>query len=162
MMDTEGMASMDQDETYDALLFSLGLLLASTFVLNSMGVIDEAAIDRLFMVSELTKHVCVNSEPPEELEGSRLESAEQELAQHFPPFMWVLRDFVVELINEDGVELSADQYLERALKPRTGKSKRISERNGVRSSLRNLFPKRSCRTFVRPAKDEESVRNARS
>ena len=37
LMDTEGMASMDQDETYDALIFSLGLLLSSTFVLNSMG-----------------------------------------------------------------------------------------------------------------------------
>jgi hypothetical protein len=34
------MASMDQDESYDALIFSLGLLLSSTFVLNSIFLRD--------------------------------------------------------------------------------------------------------------------------
>ena len=46
LLDTEGMASMDQDETYDALVFSLGVVLSSMFVLNSMGVIDATAVDR--------------------------------------------------------------------------------------------------------------------
>ena len=41
LLDTEGLASMDQDETYDAQVFALGLLLSSHFVLNNMGVIDE-------------------------------------------------------------------------------------------------------------------------
>ena len=49
-MDTEGLASIDQDETWDAKIFSLGILLSSIFVYNSMGVIDEGAIDRLFLV----------------------------------------------------------------------------------------------------------------
>ena len=50
LMDTEGLASIDQDETWDAKIFSLGILLSSIFVYNSMGVIDEGAIDRLFLV----------------------------------------------------------------------------------------------------------------
>jgi hypothetical protein len=163
LMDTEGMASMDQDETYDALLFSLGLLLSSTFVLNSMGVIDEAAIDRLFLVSELTKHVCVHSMPNGGgADGSHTDEAEQELASYFPPFLWLLRDFVVELIDDTGTEISASEYLERALHPRTGSSKRVVERNQVRSSIRNLFQNRSCITFGRPASSEKGVRNANS
>ncbi|OWZ24051.1 Guanylate-binding protein [Phytophthora megakarya] len=62
-LDTEGMASTDNDESYDAKIFSLGLLLSSLFVFNTMGVIDEGAIDRLYLVSELTKHVCVSAHP---------------------------------------------------------------------------------------------------
>ena len=46
LMDTEGIASTDNDETYDAKIFSLGLLLSSLFIFNTMGVIDEGAIDR--------------------------------------------------------------------------------------------------------------------
>ena len=52
-----GIAALAQDETYDAKIFSLGILLASFFVYNSMGVIDETAIDRLFLVGELTKSI---------------------------------------------------------------------------------------------------------
>ena len=64
LLDSEGIASMEQDETYDAQIFSLALLLSSYFVLNSMGVIDEAAIDRLFLISEISKRVCAAASPP--------------------------------------------------------------------------------------------------
>ena len=64
LLDTEGLASIDQDETYDAKVFSLAILLSSFFIYNSMGVIDEAAIDRLFLVGELTKNVCLNADRP--------------------------------------------------------------------------------------------------
>ena len=45
LFDTEGLASTDQDETWDTKIFSLGILLSSFFVYNSMGVIDEAGLD---------------------------------------------------------------------------------------------------------------------
>ena len=57
--DSEGLASLDQDENYDAKIFSLSLLLSSYFILNTMGVIDESAIDRLFLVSELSKRILI-------------------------------------------------------------------------------------------------------
>eukprot|EP00965_Chrysotila_dentata_P147085 4856462-Pleurochrysis_carterae.AAC.1 len=65
LLDTEGLASMEQDESYDAQIFALAVLLSSFFVLNSVGVIDEAALDRLFLISELSKHVCVQSGAPQ-------------------------------------------------------------------------------------------------
>jgi hypothetical protein len=170
LLDTEGMASMDQDESYDALIFSLGLLLSSTFVLNSMGVLDEAAIDRLFLVSELAKHVCVHSnearstedDDEDNLEPEARQLAEAELSDFFPPLTWVLRDFVVDLIDDTGAQISSDQYMESALNARKGKSRRVTERNQVRSSIRNLFRQRQCMTFCRPAEDEEAVCNAQS
>jgi len=107
LLDTEGLASMDQDETYDAQVFALGLLLSSHFVLNQMGVIDEAAIDQLYLVAELSKHVCVTAAPEGSGGGSGGGDAatggaaageahsNQQLAQFFPPLLWLLRDFVV-------------------------------------------------------------------
>lgn len=61
VLDTEGLASIDQDETYDAKIFSLAILLSSFFIYNSMGVIDESAVDRLFLVGELTKSIALSS-----------------------------------------------------------------------------------------------------
>ncbi|EGB11208.1 hypothetical protein AURANDRAFT_20854, partial [Aureococcus anophagefferens] len=55
LMDTEGLASADQDDSYDAKIFALALLLSSYFVLNVVGVIDDATIERLHLVSEVTK-----------------------------------------------------------------------------------------------------------
>lgn len=38
---------MEKDETYDAKIFALSVLLSSYFIYNSMGVIDEGALDKL-------------------------------------------------------------------------------------------------------------------
>ena len=46
----------------DAKIFSLSLLLSSYFILNTMGVIDESAIDRLFLVSELSKRIIIEKD----------------------------------------------------------------------------------------------------
>ena len=80
----------------------MGLLLSSHFVLNQMGVIDEAAIDQLYLVVELSKHICVTATPDGggggggggggdggggDDDGARSQS---ELAQFFPPLLWLL------------------------------------------------------------------------
>lgn len=141
LLDTEGMASMDQDETYDAQIFSLSLLLSSYFVLNSMGVIDEAALDRLFLVSEISKHISVSGGKKEGEEGEEGEDKEdgkneRELGSVFPPFLWLLRDFVVEL-RHDGEKISEDEYLEHALEPRTGADGKKVSRRAVKSNRNN-------------------------
>ncbi|KAF1335983.1 Guanylate-binding protein, partial [Globisporangium splendens] len=179
-MDTEGIAATDNDESYDAKIFSLGLLLSSLFVFNTMGVIDEGAIDRLFLVSELTKHVCVAAdtghEPPpsagnsqkmsmgdaeldddSDLKDAMAES--RELAPHFPPFIWLLRDFMLDM-QQDGTSLSPNEYLEKSLELREGSSRRNEERNKIRKSIQVLFARRECLTLVRPVMDEMQLRRA--
>eukprot|EP01051_Picozoa_sp_SAG22_P017815 SAG22_NODE_2839_length_2165_cov_1.673282_2_plen_364_part_01 len=150
VLDTEGLASIDQDETYDAKIFSLGILLSSFFVYNSMGVIDEAAIDRLFLVGELTKNISTSvveanaaaaggggAEEGEGGEGgddgegksggdqASEQVSEGELAQFFPPFMWILRDFSLKLKDNDGRDISLHTYLEMALEDKQGNSRRV-------------------------------------
>eukprot|EP00928_Gymnodinium_smaydae_P065533 TRINITY_DN48654_c0_g1_i1.p1 TRINITY_DN48654_c0_g1~~TRINITY_DN48654_c0_g1_i1.p1 ORF type:complete len:1266 (+),score=210.54 TRINITY_DN48654_c0_g1_i1:94-3798(+) len=156
LLDTEGLASMEQDESYDAQIFGLGLLLSSFFVLNSMGVIDEAAIDRLYLIAELSKYIIVSAS---EENGDSQQSSNTELSQHFPPFLWLLRDFVVEMTT-NGTQISEGAYLEKALESRPGTQRRSAERNETRTAIRALFPSRRCVTLVRPAAEEADVRNA--
>ena len=151
LLDTEGLASVDNDETWDAKIFSLGILLCSYFLYNSVGVVDEAAIDRLFLVGELTKHIA--------LSGSSASSSSNntDLAHFFPPFMWVLRDFSLRLERE-GREITPKEYLDDALGERPGNSARIRSRNEIRRAFRTLFRDRSCVTLVRPVHEEEDLR----
>ena len=53
-----------QTGQYSTQIFSLAVLLSSLFIYNQMGGIDEAALDRLSLVTEMTKHIRVRSEGP--------------------------------------------------------------------------------------------------
>jgi hypothetical protein len=61
MLDTEGIDAWDQTGQYSVQIFSLAVLLSSLFVYNQMGGIDEAALDRLSLVTEMTKHIRVRA-----------------------------------------------------------------------------------------------------
>ena len=65
-----------------------------------MGGIDEAALDRLSLVTEMTKHIRARSEQSGD--------AAKELSQFSPSFVWLLRDFFLDLESEeDGVQTGA-------------------------------------------------------
>ena len=55
LLDTEGIGAYDQTGQYSIQIFSLAVLLSSMFIYNQMGGIDEAALDRLSLVTEMTK-----------------------------------------------------------------------------------------------------------
>ncbi len=163
--DSEGLASLDQDENYDAKIFSLSLLLSSYFILNTMGVIDEGAIDRLFLVSELSKRILIEKDQVEN-ENSKVKDGKDKkdtddnsikLARHFPRILFCLRDFVLSL-EHNGKPITPDVYLENALESRTGKGRRVDERNETRAAIRNLFRDRDCYTLIRPCNDENKMR----
>jgi hypothetical protein len=54
------------------------------------------------------------------------ESADpEEVSKYFPAFLWVVRDFSLRLINQEGDKISSKQYLEDALKLQKGFSDNI-------------------------------------
>ena len=59
------MYSTDQTGQYSTQVFSLAVLLSSLFVYNQMGGIDEAALDRLSLVTEMSKHIAVQADSSE-------------------------------------------------------------------------------------------------
>jgi len=52
-MDTEGTGATDQRDNYDTQVFMLAMLLSSHFIYNSVGAIDEKAIQNLSLIVNL-------------------------------------------------------------------------------------------------------------
>jgi hypothetical protein len=50
VIDSEGMGAFDEDDNHDTKIFLFALLLSSYFVYNSMGTIDENAIQNLSLI----------------------------------------------------------------------------------------------------------------
>jgi hypothetical protein len=80
-----------------------------------------------------------------------------EFSKIFPTFTWVIRDFALGLVDEDGDPISGTQYLDNSLKPVKGFDKQTVERNRIRSMLSSFFSKRQCMTLVRPCNDEDAL-----
>ncbi|KAL3682521.1 hypothetical protein R1sor_000543 [Riccia sorocarpa] len=148
LLDSEGIDAYDQTGTYSTQIFSLAVLLSSMFIYNQMGGIDEAALDRLSLVTEMTKHIRVRA--------SQGQTSAAELGQFSPLFLWLLRDFYLDLA-ESGRRITPRDYLESALQPVAGAGKAIAAKNEIRESIRALFPDRDCFTLVRPLNDEKDL-----
>ncbi|XP_029515227.1 guanylate-binding protein 1-like [Oncorhynchus nerka] len=151
LLDTEGLGDVEKgDEKNDNWIFSLAVLLSSTLVYNSMGTIDNNALEKLHYVTELTEHIKVKSNQRDGEESS-------EYLRYFPSFVWTVRDFTLTL-EVDGRPITANEYLENALKLRTGHSQKDQAYNLPRSCLRNYFSPRWCFVFERPASGDKMRR----
>ena len=140
-LDCEGFGSTESDKTRDAKLMSLCMQLSSVFLLNTKGVLSESLFGALSLVCNMAEHF-------EEQETSK------------PALLWVLRDFLLELMD-DGKRLTPDEYLESTLhkKPPDGVDPKRSEAaREVRENLLRFFPHRQCATLCQPAIDEQQLR----
>eukprot|EP00913_Durusdinium_trenchii_P029393 g27553.t1 len=161
--DCEGFGSTDSDKTRDAKLMSLCMLLSSVFLLNTKGVLSEGLFNALSLVCSLATYV------------------EQGQDTSKPALLWLLRDFLLELVDEKGRRMTPDEYLESSLRktPRDAvESQRSQAAREVREtllqrlyskrsvmlsvshgfSLARSFPDRRCVTLCQPVIDEEQLR----
>jgi hypothetical protein len=102
LIDSEGLGAFDEDTNHDTKIFLLALLMSSCFVYNSVGSIDENAIQNLSLIVNLSKQL-------------NLAEDEEELSSYFPSFMWILRDFALKLIDSEGNHITSKTYLENSL-----------------------------------------------
>lgn len=85
VIDTEGFGGIDErDKNRDLRIFLLSLLLSSYLIYNSMGPIDEIALQDMALIINLAKEVRLRAK-------SLLES--EDIENYFPSLLWVLRDF---------------------------------------------------------------------
>ena len=152
IIDTEGIGALDQDTDHDSRIFSLAVLLSSSFIYNSVGAIDEDALQNLSLVINLTKHIHIKSKQREETDS-------EEYSQYFPTFLWVVRDFSLKLVDTDGEVLTSRDYLEKALQTQKGFSDSVEEKNRIRRLLKDFFKDRDCCTLVRPVSNEADLQN---
>uniref|UniRef100_A0A8C8ZBR9 GB1/RHD3-type G domain-containing protein n=1 Tax=Prolemur simus TaxID=1328070 RepID=A0A8C8ZBR9_PROSS len=147
LLDTEGLGDVEKgDNQNDSWIFALAILLSSIFVYNSMGTINQQAMDQLHYVTELTDRIRAKSSPDNK---SQVEDS-ADFVSFFPAFVWTLRDFSLAL-EVNGQPISADEYLEHSLKLKPGSDKKIKNFNEPRLCIRKFFPEKKCFIFDRPA-----------
>ncbi|XP_029414430.1 guanylate-binding protein 1-like [Nannospalax galili] len=145
LLDTEGLGDVEKgDNQNDCWIFALTVLLSSTFVYNSVGAINQQAMDQLHYVTELTKRIRSKSSP-----GCDAVEDSANFVSFFPDFVWTLRDMTLK-IEIDGQLLTADQYLENSLKLNEGTCEEVEKYNLPRLCIRKFFPKKKCFVFYPP------------
>lgn len=152
VIDTEGIGALDEDSNHDVRIFSLAIMLSSCFIYNSVGNIDENAISNLSLVINITKHIHLKSNKNEDVDSD-------EYAQYFPTFLWVVRDFTLQLVDSEGQSITPKEYLEMALQPQKGFSEQVESKNRVRRLIQTFFKERECFTMVRPLTKEKELQN---
>lgn len=126
----------------------MAMLLSSYFIYNSVGSIDEKAIQSLSLVINLSKLL---------QKGNQKEM--NNIVNCFPSFMWLVRDFALRLEDNFGKAISPNQYLENALKLQQGGSDMVVRKNNIRKELANYFKDRDCFLLIRPVDDESKLQN---
>lgn len=152
VIDTEGLGALDEDTNHDVRVFSLALLLSSYFIYNSMGSIDEAALQSLNLVVSITKHIRIKTQTHADVEP-------EEYSKYFPSFLWVVRDFTLQLVDEEGRAITSRDYFEKALELQGGSSESARQKNHIRKLIKSFFPELDCCTVVRPLTNEEHLQN---
>jgi hypothetical protein len=134
---------MAADQTYDAKIFMLSMVLSSLFVYNSMGSIDEPSLERLSLVINLMNK-----------DGDAGGGGSADIA---PQLLWLIRDCSLATVDGKGREITPDQYLEMNLDPAAkgtgfdlGKDKQRT-----RKAVTGFFTgeKRGCYTLPCPSMD---------
>ncbi|XP_063791242.1 guanylate-binding protein 1-like [Pseudophryne corroboree] len=148
LLDTEGLGDVEKGDTKnDIWIFSLAVLLSSALVYNSKGTIDQDALNKLRFVGELSDLIKVKSTDNDDEEA--------EFSEHFPIFIWAVRDFTLKLVI-DGQVVTEDEYLENALKLKTPeRTPKNEDYNKPRKYLRMYFGSRKCFVFDQPSADKE-------
>ncbi|XP_053547064.1 guanylate-binding protein 1 isoform X2 [Bombina bombina] len=151
LLDTEGLGDVQKgDSKNDAWIFSLAVLLSSTLIYNSVGTIDQQAMDQLHYVTELTELIKVKSPSAKEIND---EDDGADFKRVFPSFIWCVRDFTLSL-EVDGKSITEDDYLQNSLMLKRGTSKKVQEYNLPRECIRHYFHSHKCFVFDRPADKE--------
>ena len=91
IIDSEGIGAFNEDQNHDTRIFLLALLLSSYFIYNSMGTIDEGALQNLSLIVNLSNQLQIKGKKGAE------DCDPEEIASYFPSFLWVVRDFALKL-----------------------------------------------------------------
>ena len=77
VIDSEGLGAIDEDANHDTRIFLFSLLLSSYFIYNSVGSIDESALQNLSLIVNLSKQIQVKSG----------QTSIEDISNYFPSFL---------------------------------------------------------------------------
>eukprot|EP00928_Gymnodinium_smaydae_P018459 TRINITY_DN17022_c0_g3_i2.p1 TRINITY_DN17022_c0_g3~~TRINITY_DN17022_c0_g3_i2.p1 ORF type:complete len:864 (-),score=200.86 TRINITY_DN17022_c0_g3_i2:293-2884(-) len=141
LLDCEGFGNTESDSTRDAQLMTLCALLSSVLILNTRGALNEGLFGALSLTCRFAEHIEERGN-----EASR------------PTLLWVLRDFMLDMVDSQGRPTTPDDYLEQALHAAPGRDASSGQAGReARQSLLRFFSRRYCTTLPRPAEEESQL-----
>ena len=146
-LDSEGLNSENvyQQET-DSKLLALILIISSLFIYNTTGDINSNSLNELELIVHLSDSFGIN----EKVNKDKL------IAELCPKFIWTIRDFELEKLNEIKKTIGQDAYLAQCLKERFG-GKNKDEINVIKENLVKYFKQRECVTLPKPVEEEKDL-----
>ncbi|XP_053326496.1 guanylate-binding protein 3-like [Spea bombifrons] len=152
LLDTEGLGDVMKIEKQSELsILTLSVLISSTMIYNSKGVIGQEDLEKLYAVSEYREYLMDRESKNTQEDG---EGVEPEV---IPLFIWVLRDFSLQL-EINGRPFTEDEYLENCLKDiPNAKSLKMQQKNMIRQCIRAMFPTRKCFIFGSPPPSNQTT-----
>ena len=142
IVDSEGIDALDASDDGDVRIFTLALLLSSSFLYNSVGHIDEAAISTLSLMTRVADVIRESG------------SDDATTKTTLPSFHWILRDFSLLMEDADGNAIGSGAYLAQSLTvPST--CQESDPRAATRRAIVDMFADKHLHTLPRPASETE-------
>jgi hypothetical protein len=137
LLDTEGLGSMDVSRDHDASIFALAMLVSSGCFFNNLGSITSQAVDDLHLATKVASLLCKHAK----------------FSKQLPELVWLMRDFSLDLVDRNGLPISADVYFEQC----------IDKCEALKADeLRALFPRRRCIPLTRPTVEDTDLREMKN
>jgi len=95
-VDTEGLGSVQVSKKHDAAIFALAMSISSVCCYNTIGTITSQSLEELVFTT-------------------RFMNVLSTLQLQTPLLIWILRDFSLELKNEDGQGIHVNEYMEQCV-----------------------------------------------
>ena len=80
---------------------------------------------------------------------------DENIKQYFPHLLWVMRDFSLQITDENGKEITSNEYLEKSLTSKPLNQNQSKSKS--RQLIRECFSNRDCVTLIRPAENEKDL-----
>ena len=151
-LDCEGTKQVERSTKQDSKIFAIMVLLASTFIYNSKGVIDENCISQLAFGTCFKEMIDYQTGYAD----SKIEIDER-IAAETPKFIWVLRDFNLAITDDNGNSISPNEYMENLLNMTSFMGKNGEKNNHMRELILSTFKNRECVTLSRPLTHEKDL-----
>ena len=102
LVDTEGIDAVGASANEDNKIFILSVLMSSLLIYNSLNVPTANDLDKLNFITQLSKSIQVKSGEKQQY---------KHFSNHFPDFLWLLRDVILTPTNGEGKEITFKEYL---------------------------------------------------
>eukprot|EP00475_Leptophrys_vorax_P046251 TRINITY_DN986_c0_g1_i1.p1 TRINITY_DN986_c0_g1~~TRINITY_DN986_c0_g1_i1.p1 ORF type:complete len:557 (-),score=166.05 TRINITY_DN986_c0_g1_i1:277-1947(-) len=141
VLDTEGLGdSAHGNIDYDTWIFVLSALLSSKLVFNVGSTLNMDDVRKLSFVANMADAISLRAQDDGK---DDLVDQSEFLSTVMPELVYVVRDFDLTLRWGDDV-ITPDQYLEKTLEERRGRTEEIRRANFIKSNIKAFFPNRAC------------------